>query len=154
MVTRQKKACGCADSQSPYVGARYRVVLRDLTMRSFYIRRATYILLNIHALVDCYLCAGHDLQLQHPGSCLYPPWWKSKSPWCCWYPFKHCMYGASQRVQCTITHTEIMMQGPLGSFKLSRKKIHIIALHMERENLCQRMPTNVWGDSMAWGPVE
>ena len=57
--------------------------------------------------------------------------------------FKHCMYGASQRVQCTITHTEIMMQGPLGSFKLSRKKIHIIALHMERENLCQRMPTNV-----------
>ena len=84
----KQKACGCADSQSPHVGACYPVVLRDLTMRSFYIRRATYILLNIHALVDCYLCAGHDLQLQRPGSCLYPPWWKSKSPWCCWYPFQ------------------------------------------------------------------
>jgi len=132
----------------------YRAVLRDLTMQSFYIRRATYIQLNIHVLLIA-ACAWDTIyNCNVQGPVLIPRDGSVQAHGVADVHFKHCMYGASQLVQCTITHTAIMMQGPLCSFKLNTKKIYIIGLHMETENLCQRMPINVWGDSIAWGPPE
>lgn len=126
----------------------------DLTMRSFYIRRATYILLNIHVLLIA-ACAWDTIyNCNVQGPILIPRDRRVQAHGVADVHFKHCMYGASERVQCTITHTAIMMQGPLCSFRLNTKKICIIRLHMETENLCQRMPINVWGDSIAWGPPE